>query len=286
MRRDRAGYAMVAIAASTWGTWSLFFRRAERLAPISAALEATIVLTVVGLAPLPWALGRRAGPTRPARAFAGLAALGLLDAGNSLCFFGAMQKTSIAVAVLTHYLAPLLVAIAAPRVLGERARASTWASLGVALAGLCLLLEPWRSGASATLDGATLGLASAVFYATSMLLNKRLSRWFTAPELISWHAPVALVVLALFVPHGGFAIGLAPLAWLVSGALVVGAGAAVLFVYGLARIPASHASVLTLLEPLVAVVVAAVAWGEIPGPAAGVGAALLLAAAWGVVRGS
>jgi drug/metabolite transporter (DMT)-like permease len=46
------------------------------------------------------------------------------------------------------------------------------------------------------------------------------------------------------------------------GAVVCSIGAGLAFVWGLRRIRASHASTLTLLEPLVAVLVAAVVFGE------------------------
>jgi DME family drug/metabolite transporter len=49
---------------------------------------------------------------------------------------------------------------------------------------------------------------------------------------------------------------------------------------GLARVPASAASVLTLLEPLVAVSLGVLVWKEHVGLAGLLGAALLLGGAW------
>lgn len=278
------GYALVAGAAASWGTWSLFFRRAERAQPISAALEATIILAVTALAMLPGALRDRPAAKRPARAWALLAALGVTDALNTLLFFAAMQRTSIAIAVLSHYLAPVLVAALAPLVLREPARRATFGFLAVAIAGLALLLEPWRASTAGALAGAGLGLASAVFYAGNILLQKRLVAAFSAREVLSYHAVLSAALLALFVPRGGFALGATAATLLVAGGLSLGAVSCFAFLRGLAEIPASHASVLTLLEPLVAVIVAVLAWGEVPGPAALAGAALILAAAYGVVR--
>ena len=57
-----------------------------------------------------------------------LALHGLFDAANAALFFGAVQRGPVAVAVLTHYLAPLLIALAAPWLLRERR--STRALLG------------------------------------------------------------------------------------------------------------------------------------------------------------
>ena len=40
------------------------------------------------------------------------------DALNVLTFFAALSHTTVAIAVLTHYLAPILIALAAPRIDG------------------------------------------------------------------------------------------------------------------------------------------------------------------------
>lgn len=282
---DRArGYALVAAASASWGAWSLFFRPAERAQPVAPALEAAVVLAVTSLATMPGALRDRPSAPRPLRAWALLAALGVTDALNTLLFFWAMQRTSLAVAVLSHYFAPVLVAALAPIALREVARRATFGFLALAIAGLALLLEPWRASTAGALAGAGLGLASAVFYTGNILLQKRLFDAFSAREVLSWHAVLSVAILVLFVPHGGFALGAWPAALLVAGGATLGATSCLAFLRGLSAIPASHASVLTLLEPLVAVSVGAVAWHEVPGPIALAGAALILAAAYGVVR--
>lgn len=283
---------MVGGAAALWGTWSLFFRPAERAQPVSPALEAVVVFAAVLAIVGPTTLRERAPAPRPRAAWLGLAALGVGDALNNLLFFAAMQRAPLAVAVLSHYLAPVLVAAAAPLALGERTRRATWAALALALAGLVLLLEPWRvraagAGGGARADvlaGAALGAGSAVFYAGNVLVIKRVQRWFTPRQLLAWHLVPAIPLVALFVPAGGFALGRESLAWLCAGAALPGALAGVMFLRGIAAVPASHGAVLTLLEPAVAVAVGAVAWREVPGPLAAVGALLVLAGAALVVR--
>ena len=71
----------------------------------------------------------------------------------------------------------------------------------------------------------------------------------------------------------------------VAGALGPGALSGLLFVWGLRRIAASHASVLTLLEPFVAVVLAAAVLGEGLGAVPIAGGALILTGAILVVSG-
>ena len=66
-------------------------------------------------------------------------------------------------------------------------------------------------------------------------------------------------------------------------ALGPGALAGLAFVWGLRRMPAAHASTLTLLEPLVAVLVGAAVFGEPLGAPALAGGALILGGALAVV---
>jgi DME family drug/metabolite transporter len=228
------------------------------------------------------ARGTVSATSRPRAAWLLLLFLGLSDAGNALCFFGAMQKTSVAVAVLSHYLTPLFVAALSPWVLGEPARRSTWGALFLALSGLVLLLRPWQAAGGDDVVGALLGASSAVFYATNVFLSKRLEGPFDAVEIASWPkltSTIALVVVA--VALGGTLPTTPALLVLVLGGLLCGALPTVLFYAGLRRTQASQASVLTLVEPLVAVVLGVVVWGEAL-HATGVvgGACVLVAAAW------
>jgi drug/metabolite transporter (DMT)-like permease len=217
----------------------------------------------------------------------GVAWLGIGDALNVVLFFAAYQRTTVAIAVLTHYLTPILVAVAAPFALGEKARARTFGAVAVAFVGLVLLLEPWRVGLGhSDVIGAALGAGSAVFYASNVVFNKRLVKAFSGSELMFFHGLVATPLLFALVPTSEYAlVSHHALAIVMLGALGPGALGGLLFVWGLRRIAASHASVLTLLEPFVAVLLAAAVMGERIGIVSVFGGALILAGAVLVVTG-
>ncbi len=282
-RRVASGYALVAVAAASWGTWPLILRHA----PMPAALQSAVLMLVLTLASLPVMLRDRVKVKPSALQWAGVAWLGVGDACNVMLFFAAYQRTTVAVAVLTHYLTPIFIAVAAPIFLREKARARTVAAVAIAFAGLVLLLQPWGAGLGRSdLVGAALGSGSAIFYASNVLVNKGLVKSFSGSEMMFFHGLVATPLLFALVPTAEYALVSQHALWvLVAGSLGPGALGGLLFVWGLRRITAGQASVLTLLEPFVAVVLAASVMGQSVGLLAFFGGALILAGAVLVVTG-
>jgi drug/metabolite transporter (DMT)-like permease len=275
----RLGALLVIAAAASWGTWSLFLRPSQ----LPAAFTAPLMFALMGVSSLPLAL--RGAPVRWDRRIVGLL-LGnaVCDALNVLTFFAAMDHTSVAVAVLTHYAAPVLVALAAPWIDGERNPAALAAAL-LALAGLTLVLEPWHGGGGGW--GAALGLASAVCYAGNVFIVRRLAAEIGGPRAISYHSLLAAVLLSpmlLMVPME--VVTLRGFGLLAAGALTIGAGSGIVYAAGLVRVGASRSGVLTFAEPLVAVLVGILVWGEPATLAMLVGGAMGIAAGVWVVRGA
>lgn len=271
----RSGVLRVGLAAALWGSWALFLRPSG----VSPWISAPVIFLIMGALSLPLVALDRRRPTWD-RTTAGLLALnGTLAACNVVTYFGAIDQTTLAVAVLTHYAAPLLVAIAAPFVDGERAcGAGTAALLG--LVGLVLVLEPWATGAGRgnLVAGAALGGASAVFYAGSVFVARRLEPRIGAARTIAYHALVAGALLAPIAVTGLGELDARAVGLLALGAAIPGAIAGVLFVTGLARIGSARAAVLAYLEPVVAVIVGWLVWRERLGPLAVAGAAAIIGA--------
>jgi drug/metabolite transporter (DMT)-like permease len=274
----------VALAACLWGTWGLVIRRTDAIAPMSTSLESAIVMLVItavtGLAAL-----RDRTPGRASwKARAWVAWLGVSDAFNILLFFAA-YKLTIAVSVLAHYLTPVFVAIAAPFALKERMTLRTAVAVGASFAGLAVMLLPSAStastaGASAVWTSAALAAGSAVFYASNVIVNKFVASELSPSETMFWHGVVGTPLLAVFVPRAEWgAVDPRAAGFLAVATVGPGAIAGLLFVWGLRRVPAAHASTLTLLEPLVSIALGAAVLGERLGVNAFAGGALILAGA-------
>jgi drug/metabolite transporter (DMT)-like permease len=274
-------YAAVALAAASWGLWALIIRHTEAIAPMPAALESSIVMGVITIVSGVTSVRDRASEGRTWKAWACVGWLGAGDLLNVLLFFAA-YKLTIAVAVLTHYMTPIFVAVTAPFVLREPMTARTGFAVAVSVAGLVTMLVPsvGAAGAAKVWASAALGTASAVFYASNVLVNKFIVRSFSTSQAMFWHGVVATPLGAILVPPAAWAtIDAHAVTFLAIAAIGPGALAGLAFVWGLRRMPAAHASTLTLLEPLVSVLLAAWALGERVAAPAVLGGALILAGA-------
>jgi drug/metabolite transporter (DMT)-like permease len=273
-----AGVFMVAIAAASWGTWSLFLRPTGLPAHITTPLMFAFITVVT----LPLVLRSPRGRW-DRHTVALLAGNTLFDAVNVISFFAAMRYTSVAIAVLTHYLAPILVAVAAPRIDGTRP-GGTRGAAAVALLGLAIMLEPWRDAPAGSVIGALLGLASAFCYAGNVFTVRRLADRIGAAQAMCFHSALAALLMLPFAVSGLATVSWFDLGLLGAGSATIGAMSGVVYVVGLRRIGAARASVLTFAEPFVAVAVGVLVWGEPLRPLTWVGGAFVLAAGIHVAR--
>jgi drug/metabolite transporter, DME family len=282
-RADPAGVAMVTLAAASWGAWSLFLRPTQ----LPATVTSPIIFLVMGVVALPFAL--RGPRTVWDRRTVGLVVANtVFDGLNVLAFFAAIHHTTIAIAVLSHYLAPILIALAAPRIDGVVARGARPAAV-VALVGLVIILEPWRAPASGAVLGAALGVASAVCYAGNVFTVRRLAARIGATRALSYHALLAGAAMAPLAAGHPDLVGVLTahsVGLLTAGAVTIGALSGVVFSVGLLRIGSARAGVLAFVEPVVAVAVGVLVWSEPLRPLAAVGGALVLGAGIQVARAS
>lgn len=264
---------MVAAGATLWGCWSFFLRPAG----LPAEQNAFLALLVMSL-PAPFVLRRAA--FRDRRATLALVGVGLADAANTALFFAAVQRGPLAVAVLTHYLAPLLLALVAPWVLGERRSMRAMIGAPVTLAGLALLIGAPQGGLSGWT--AVLGAGSAVFYVAITLGSKAATRTYSPLAVTALHAPISLAVLLLL--FGGKAVPAvldASVLRVLAGGAMCGVLGTSLFNAGLRRVPTAAAGALTYLEPLTASLLGWALFGEALGSWGLLGGALVLTAgAW------
>jgi drug/metabolite transporter (DMT)-like permease len=224
----------------------------------------------------------------PWRERRGLVAAGICGLALNITLFVAYQRLPIAIALLIFYTYPVLIALYGAVTHTERVGVITVAALGLALAGMVLVvggrLEPVGGEALDPLGivlafGAAIGAASWIGIARtfpSVPVDQAMGLVLSAS--VAGSAVISLVADApgsLGIPfeHGAL--------WpylLVSG-VVAAALSSVLFVAGTRLITRVRTAVLALFEPVVGVSIAAVVLGESLVPVQLVGGLLVLAAA-------
>ena len=299
------GTALILAAAISWGTWSLWLR------PTGLPSEVTTPILFLAMALGAWPLMlRERAPRWSKRAVLLLIAFGVSDAINVGTFFAAMSVTTVAIAVLTHYAAPVIVALLAPRIDGVHVPHAKLAAL-LALVGLTIVLQPWRelegdvatASAGSTADvvagsagstadvvagsagsaadvvlGAILGLVSACAYASNVFLARRLTEDLGASRTLGLHSVIAALLLLPLAGSRLFEIELVDVPYLAIGCLGPGLLAGLAFLRALTLIGAARASILAFVEPLVACLVGFLVWDEPLGWSVVVGGALVIAA--------
>jgi drug/metabolite transporter (DMT)-like permease len=237
------------------------------------ALAAAILIALAGARGALGGLPRRTAAT----AFA-MGALGY--ATQSGLFFTALERMDASLLALVLYTYPTLVCAAAVALGRERASARRILALGAATVGAALVLAGAASGSLDALAVA-LGFGAAVAYTTYILVGDRAVAGIALLPLTALVcAGAATTYAAAAVVRGGpdLGFGAAGWAWLGAIALVSTVAAILLFFAGLARVGPSRAAILSVLEPVVTVALAAAAFGESLAPVQFVGAFLVLAA--------
>ncbi|WP_156864969.1 DMT family transporter [Pajaroellobacter abortibovis] len=250
------GYLMVSISALSWGTWPFILRYAEQFSRLTPQLESVLVFLIIAVSTAPFAWLKRTPQGLSYKNIVGLIWLAASNALSILCVFAAYRRTSVAIAVLLRYCMPVFSTLAAPFFVRDKLSKVTWLAMALSLFGLFILLAPWEAYHRAhDIRGCALALLSAIFYASTVLMNKWLVSRLSAMEIISFNSFIASGILSLFVSGKDWCqLSFPPAVIIGMGGMGPGALGAFFFVKGLRKISAVHASLLTLLEPLVAVV--------------------------------
>jgi len=221
-----------------------------------------------------------------------LGAAGACMALYVLFWFLAIARIGAAVPTLIALcLPPVLVTLWSVARGRERLDAPLVALLTAALGGTALVLvrHGGPAGAVSTqaiVEGVLLSVGSALLYAVFTLVSGGLSKALGAGPATTGLTVVAAATMglaALYTPLA-WPQALPPEAWLLYLGLVTAAIALLAFSWGAARLSPTALTVATLVEPLTAVVLAAVLLGEQLGLAQWIGAALLLGSIWGLGR--
>lgn len=263
MKETNRARWMLIISMAVFGTLGLFVRNISVSSAELALYRAMMAATLIGLFLLVTKQKIPFGKIK--RELVLLLFSGMAMGINWILLFEAYRYTTVSVATLSYYFAPVIVTVLSPILFREKMTKKQIACFVMSTVGIVLITGIGDVGGGQDLIGILFGLAAACFYATVVLLNKFIKN----VEGIHRTFLQFLAAIFILVPYvaftGGVTLGtMDGLGWgclLVVGLIHTGVSYCLYF-SSLKSLPGQKAAILSYIDPLVAVVISVTILGE------------------------
>ncbi len=254
---------MFILSMASFGTIGLFVRNVSvssgELALYRAVL-ATVLLSIflfVTKQKIPFSKIKREIPF--------LLASGMAMGINWILLFEAYKYTSVSVATLSYYFAPVIVTAVCPFLFKEKLTLKQILCFVMSTVGLVLITGIGTSGSDKDIIGILFGLGAACFYASVVLLNKFIKNVEGIHRTFLQFVSAIIVLLPYVLFTGGFTLAsLDGKGWinlLIIGLIHTGVTYCLYF-SSLKELPGQKAAILSYIDPLVAVLISVTVLGE------------------------
>lgn len=184
---------------------------------------------------------------------------------NWILLFEAYKYTTVSVATLSYYFAPVIVTAICPILFREKMTKKQIICFVMSTAGLVLITGIGNLSGGRDLIGIGFGLGAAVLYATVILLNKFIKNVQGIHRTFLQFLAAILVLVPYVLMTSGVTLGgMDGIGWL--NLLIVGivhSGIAYcLYFSSLKELPGQKAAILSYIDPLVAVLISVTVLGE------------------------
>jgi drug/metabolite transporter (DMT)-like permease len=271
----------VATLAVSWGLIAVIVRKVDLDAQVLAFYRlafAGAALALVAVAV------RRLALLRLTRHRGGVALIGVILAAHWFLYFVTIKLSSVAVAVLLAYLAPIAIALLAPFVLPERRSRVALAALVPAAAGVALVALGGEEGGAVRPLALLTGLLTAGTYATLVLLSKRIVSEVPVLTLSFWNYAIAAVAISPLLLDADRVLPTSnELPAVLALGVVFTALSGYLYLWSLRHVTAQTIGILAYIEPVSAALMAWAFLGESLNWQIVVGGVLVIAAGATVV---
>ena len=191
---------------------------------------------------------------------------GIAMAFNWILLFQAYKYTTVSVATLSYYFAPVIVTVACPILFKEKMGAKQWICFAMSTLGIVLITGIGDlSGGSNHFIGIIFGLGAACLYATVILLNKFIMKVQGIHRTFLQFIAAIIVLIPYVSLTSGFSLGsLNARGWvflLIVGLIHTGVTYCMYF-SSLKELPGQKAAILSYIDPLVAVLCSVLILGE------------------------
>lgn len=268
----------MALSAAVFGTIPLFVRNLSLASGEIALYRAVIASILIGICLL---VSRQKIPASAVRTELPLLLLSGVAMGfNWILLFQAYRFTTVSVATLSYYFAPVLVTAACPILFHEKMSRRQILCFVMSTIGVLLIVAAGESGGAVNhFLGVALGLGAAVLYALVVLTNKFIRSVSGIQRTFFQFAAAAIVLIPYVAFTDGFHLGeLTGSGWfnlLVLGMFHTGL-TYFLYFTSLRELPGQETAVLSYIDPLVAIILSVVVLGEGIAPVQILGGAMVL----------
>ncbi len=262
-RKNRARFQMV-FSAAAFGTIPLFVRSLTLTSSEIALYRAVIAAVLIGICLL---FSREKTDFSQSKKELPLLLLSGVAIGfNWILLFEAYRYTTVSEATLCYYFAPILVTLACTVLFHEALKPRQILCFVLSTVGVVLIVAAGEGGAVENRAlGIAMGLGAAVLYASVVLLNKFIKNVGGIQRTFYQFLAAAVVLLPYVACTDGF--HLQQLSWsgwgnlLILGIFHTGI-TYFLYFSSLKELRGQEASILSYLDPLVAIVLSVVVLGE------------------------
>lgn len=194
-----------------------------------------------------------------------LLASGVAMGINWILLFEAYKYTTVSVATLSYYFAPVIVTVVCPILFKEKLTGKQIICFVMSTLGLVLITGIGDVGNGNDFIGILFGLGAAVFYATVILLNKFIKNVEGIHRTFLQFLAAIVVLLPYVIMTSGVTLGnLNGIGWvnlLIVGLIHTGVTYCMYF-SSLKELPGQKAAILSYIDPLVAVLISVTILGE------------------------
>lgn len=274
----KSARAMLVLSMVIFGTLGPFVRSIPIASSQLALWRALMAALLIGAFLL--ATRQRIPLSRIRRALPLLLLSGMVMGFNWILLFEAYKYTTVSVATLSYYFAPVIVTAASPFLFKEKLTRRQILCFAMSTLGIILItgLGDLSAGSSHLL-GIAFGLGAAVLYATVILLNKFIQGVEGIHRTLLQFIAAILVLIPYVAMTSGLVLPAMPAsgwACLVIVGLVHTGVTYCMYFTALRDLPGQKAAILSYIDPLVAVLISVTVLGEALTLAQAVGGALIL----------
>ncbi|MCK4928863.1 MAG: EamA family transporter [Methanosarcinales archaeon] len=283
------GHLQIAAAATLFGLIGIFVKLTTQM-PLGSIIFYRLLFGLIAIAIFFGCCGRLSElRLRDKKGY--ILLLGLFQAGTMFSYFFSVKYTSVSIAVLLLYTAPVYVTLLSPLILKEHVTRSSLLALGISSAGVFMVIQPgnlFQGVNSMYIIGLAAGLVSGLCYASIIITSRYLREYYSGTAQAAWALFITMVIFSPYAVAIPGRVVLDNLSVLVLFGLLPTAVALIFYLNGLMRVRAQSASIIALLEPVSAVVFAFIILSEPVTYATIMGGGLILVGAvlvsreWGV----